>query len=114
MASENVVLPPRLAAHTRTPIPARVTPALAEMRAALAANLHAEGGRVEAFAVAGMTPNPQAQRVWLAGRLPDGTPVQAQAVVFTRGTRVYQAVVLGARLDAGAAAVFFDSLRLPL
>jgi len=63
--------------------------------------------------VPGMTPNPQAQRFSLAGRLADGRPVQEQVAVFSRGTRVYQATVVGAELGADAIDSFFGALRLP-
>ena len=91
---------------------ARATDALIELRTALAGNVEAASIRSAAFTLAGMTPNPQAVRVALAGRLPDGTVVQEHAVLFARGVRVYQAVVLGVRLDEGAANIYFDSLRL--
>ncbi len=99
--------------HAELGDPSRVTPALIELRSALAANLEAGEVRSEAFGLAGSTPSPQAVRIWLAGQLPDGTPVQEQAALFVRGTRIYQAAVLGAHLDGGAASVFFESLRLP-
>ena len=92
--------------------PARVTPALVAMRKALAANLGAGEDVAEPFALAGMTPNAGAVRVRVSGRSPEGGPITEVAVVFTRGTRVYQAAVLGAQPDADAVAVFFDSLRL--
>jgi len=98
--------------HSELGDPSRVTPALIELRLALAANLGASDVRSAAFALAGMTPNSQAMRIWLAGHLPDGTPVQGQAVLFVRGARVYQVAVLGTRLDEAAAGVFFESLRL--
>lgn len=63
--------------------------------------------------VPGMTPNPRAQRLSLAGQLADGTPVQEQAAVFSRGTRVYQATVVGAHLADEAIDMFFGALRLP-
>jgi hypothetical protein len=93
--------------------PSQVTPALIELRTALAGNLGAGDVRSVAFDVTGMTPNPQAARVKLEGRLPDGTKRQEQAALFTRGTRVYQAVVLGPRVEDAAANVFFESLRPP-
>jgi len=98
--------------HAELGDPSHVTPALIELRASLKANLGASEGRPSVFGLAGMTPNPQAVRISLVGRLPDGTPVQEQAALFVRGTRVYQVVVLGKRLDEGAVDVFFDSLRL--
>lgn len=63
--------------------------------------------------VPGMTPNPRAQRLSLVGRLADGQPVQEQVAVFSRGTRVYQATVVGARLSGEAIDMFFGALRLP-
>ena len=98
--------------HAELGDPSRVTGALVELRSALAANLGASEVRSAAFELAGMTPNSQAVRIWLAGRLPDGAPAAEQALLFVRGTRVYQVVVLGARLDEEATHVFFDSLRL--
>ena len=62
--------------------------------------------------VPGMTPNPRAQRLSLVGRLADGQPVQEQVVVFSRGTRVYQATVVGAHLGGEAIDMFFGALRL--
>lgn len=91
--------------------PARVTPALAEMATALAANLQATEVLREPAAVPGMTPNAEARRLRFSGRLPDGTAAHEQAVLFAHGTRVFQAAVLGARPDA-AAQVFFDGLRV--
>lgn len=101
--------------HADVGDPARVAPALAGMQAALAANLGAApaAGRT-AFHVAGMTPGEQAVRLRLRGRLPDGGDgVEEEAAFFAKGTRVYQAVVLGRRARADAADAFFASLRLP-
>lgn len=100
-------------AHADLGDPSRVTDAMLELRSALAGNLEASEFRSAAFELAGMTPNPQAVRFAQAGRLPDGTAVQERAVLFARGTRVYQAVVLGVRLDEGAVGTYFESLRLP-
>ena len=98
--------------HAELGDPSRVSAALVELRSALAANLEASDVRAAAFEVPGMTPNPQAQRIWLDGLRPDGTPAQEQAALFARGTRVYEAAVLGPRLDEAAAGVFFEGLRL--
>ena len=99
--------------HAEVADPGRVSDALGELRSALAANLGSTDARSAAFALAGMTPNRQAVRLWLSGILPDGTPMQGQAALFVRGTRVYQVVVLGPQLDEGAVSVFFEGLRLP-
>jgi hypothetical protein len=98
-------------AHADLGDPARVGPALAEMAAALSANLQAVPARAEPLVVPGMTPSAQARRLWIEGRRPDGSPVAEQAALFAHGTRVYQAAVLGPRPGA-AAQTFFDSLRL--
>jgi hypothetical protein len=92
--------------------PARVTPALIAMRKALVANLGANQGVVKPFVLTGMTPSPEAVRLRVSGHTPEGAPIVEEAVLFTRGTRVYQAAVLGARPDAAAVELFFESLRL--
>lgn len=92
--------------------PARVGPALTELRTAAAANLAAAPAQRLELKVEGATPNPASQRVQFQGRMPDGRAVTEQVAVFAKGTRVFQAVALGDKLDAEAAATFFDSLRL--
>jgi hypothetical protein len=59
-----------------------------------------------------MTPNPRAGRQALFGQLGDGRQVEVQVALFVRGTRVFQATMVGARLDADAIETFFGSLRL--
>jgi hypothetical protein len=49
----------------------------------------------------------------LRGRLPDGRPVLERVAMFSKGTRVYQATMFGAALDAEASETFFGGLRLP-
>jgi hypothetical protein len=93
--------------------PARVTPALAELARAASANLQSSAPGLSApLRVPGMTPNDQAARWQMAGRLPNGREVQEQAAFFAYGTRVYQATVLGERLDAEALDTFFGALRV--
>jgi hypothetical protein len=91
--------------------PARVGPALDALRSATIANLGTAGGQTLPLAVAGATPHPSSTRVSLTGRLPDGQAVQAQVAVFSKGTRVFQATCLGAKVPADAADVFFEALR---
>lgn len=91
--------------------PARVAPALDELRAAAAHNLSAASAQRLALKVEGATPNAASQRVQLQGHLPDGRAVLMQVAVFAKGTRVFQATALGDGLDAEAADSFFDSLR---
>jgi hypothetical protein len=93
--------------------PTRVGPALDELGRSLQAALRpAQGAASQPVSVAGMTPHPQAAQWRLAGRLPDGRTVQERAALFSYGTRVYQATMLGARLDAEAQDTFFGALRV--
>ncbi len=93
--------------------PARVAPALASLRAAIAENLAARQVVRGALQVPGMTPNPRAERVLFDGRLPEAEAVTLEAGFFAKGTRVFQATVMGARLDEESVSTFFDSLKLP-
>lgn len=63
--------------------------------------------------VAGATPHPAAGAVVLEGRRSDGKSVQAHSLMFGRGLHVYQATVLGQRVDPAAAEAFFSALRFP-
>ena len=91
--------------------PARVGPALAELATSAAANLGAAAAETLPLSVLGATPNGAAGRQRLTGKLPDGKAVQMQVAVFTRGTLVYQASVLGAAVGDDAAQTFFDAVR---
>jgi len=92
--------------------PARVAAALVELQASAARNLAAAELRQLPLKAEGATPNPASERVQLQGQMPDGRAVTEQVAVFAKGTRVYQAVALGAVLDAEAVDSFFGSLRL--
>ncbi len=92
--------------------PSRVALALDELLAASARNVSAAVAGSEAFAPAGSTPNGRSRRIRLAGTLPDGSPAQLESAVFTHGTWVFQATVLGEKADAEAAGTFFASLRV--
>jgi hypothetical protein len=93
--------------------PARVGPALVELHEAAARNLAATQVQPLALQIEGATPNPASRRMRLDGRLPDGRVVAEQVAVFAKGTQVFQATVLGERVDADAADTFFGSLRFP-
>ncbi len=95
------------------PDPARVNPALAELRAAALRNVQALPPQLAPAQVAGMTANAEAVRLSASGRLPDGVAVQAHAVFFAKGLRVYQGSVIGAQPAAEAKEVFFAGLRFP-
>ena len=94
--------------------PSQVTPALRQMRQALAARLSARDIESQPLHVPGMTPNPEAQLHVLAGA---GSPETGQArlaqvALFTRGLRVYQAVMMGEKRNASAWESFVGSLML--
>lgn len=95
--------------------PARVEALLTALRTALAGNV---GGstpaelRAEDAAVAGATPHPLAQRLLLRGRRADGSAIEAQGQFFRQGLRVFQATVVGSRLDPQALEMFFSSLKI--
>ncbi len=91
--------------------PAQVGPALAELRAAAVQNLAASQALATPLRVDGATPNPHSQRVEIRGRMPDGRVVTEQLALFARGTRVFQATVLGEELAVDATEAFFDGLR---
>ena len=93
--------------------PVRVSAALTELQRLAAANLGAKEPRAQRAVVPGMTPNPEAAKLILEGRQPDGSMLHEEAVFFAKGLRVYQATVLGRRLAPGAAETFFAGLRLP-
>ena len=92
---------------------ARIAPALQQLREAAAANIGGEAREPAPFAVSGMTPQSRAQRWRMQGRAADGAAVDQQIGLFHKGMRVYQATVVGPRIDAEAAEVFFGGLKLP-
>jgi hypothetical protein len=93
--------------------PARVGAALDELGRTAQSNLQSEGGAAsQPAALVGMTPHPQSAQWRLSGRLPDGRAVQERVLLFSHGTQVYQATMLGARLDADAQETYFGALRV--
>ncbi|HET9646157.1 MAG TPA: hypothetical protein VFP68_23015 [Burkholderiaceae bacterium] len=93
--------------------PSKVGVALSALGDAAAANLDASSIQPLSVNVSGMTPHSQAHGVTLVGRLPDGRPVHERLALFAKGTRVFQATMLGERLDAEALDTFFNSLHVP-
>lgn len=93
--------------------PALVGAALDELAHALRSHLRAaDAAASQAVTIPGMTPHPRAAQWRLAGELPDGRAVQERAALFSHGTVVYQATMLGPRLDAQAQDMFFGALRV--
>ncbi len=94
--------------------PARVGVALAELEAAALGNIGADApAQREPLRVDGATPHAAAVTLRASGRRSDGTAVQEQVALFSKGTRVYQATAVGAGLPPEALETFFDSLRTP-
>lgn len=91
--------------------PARVAPALAELAAASARNVGAPASGGRAQQPPGATPHAGNLRYTMAGQRPDGRPARVALLVFTRGTMVFQATVLGEQLNDDAVETFFGSLR---
>lgn len=92
--------------------PARVPTALDELLAASARNLGAIVPPGQAFQPPGSTPQARSRRVRIEGALPDGRRAVLESAVFSHGTWVFQATVLGDVAGAEAAPPFFDSLRI--
>jgi hypothetical protein len=88
------------------PDPAQVTPALRQMREAVAVKLEARAEPAQPLQVPGMTPNAEALSQRLAGSQ------QAQVAVFARGKVVYQALMLGPKRDDAAWESFVGALKL--
>jgi len=98
-------------AYAGVSAPAKVDAALAELREAAARNLGGALHDTGEATVPGMTPNGLARRVSVAGSGARGEPLQEQAVFFARGLRVYQASVVGAKVNGEAADTFITGLR---
>jgi hypothetical protein len=99
-------------AHADLTDPAHVSQALDDLRSSAMANLAATTVRQLHGRVGGETPNPRSGRFDFDGRLPSGDMVSERMAVFSKGTRVFQATVLGARQDAQALEAFFGGLRV--
>lgn len=93
--------------------PARIGPTLTALRSSAIANVQGGEPRGSPLQVEGMTPNEQAGRMAVSGRLPDGAAVQEHAAFFTRGLHVYQATVIGARPAPEAVENFIAGLKFP-
>ena len=93
--------------------PAQVSAALAELRQTALRNVQAAQPEITPASVGGMTPNAEAVQVSMAGRLPDGSAVQEHAVFFTKGLRLYQGTVIGAKPAPEANRIFLSGFRFP-
>lgn len=91
--------------------PAGVSATLAELRATAESNLQGAAKQSAPLRIKGMTPNEQAARITIAGKLSDGAAVQEHAAFFVRGLRVYQATVIGAKPAPLVVDTFIDGLK---
>jgi hypothetical protein len=92
--------------------PASVAAVLRALREATTRNLAAGTDiRAEPWTLAGVTPQADAGRWRLGGKRPDGQPVRADTAVFSRGTWVVQATVIGPSLGEAMTQPFFEGLR---
>lgn len=94
--------------------PARLATTLREWRAIAVGNVRGVNPQLGPLQIAGMTPNPEALRLAVEGRFPDGAALREEAAFFSRGLRVYQATVVGARPTPQAVESFFSGLRFRL
>lgn len=92
--------------------PARVGPALQELRQSVLANLGGGSPARLPLELPGRTPNPDGGVFEVAGRLPDGQAVHGRLAVAALGTRVLQFTALGLKPDAAALDTYMQSLRL--
>lgn len=99
-------------AAVEMPTPLAAANGLLELRTRSLANIRAVTPVSSAWQVSGMTPTPQAQRVFAAGRLPDGASIQEHAVFFAKGATIFQGSVIGAVPDPSAVDAFFESFEL--
>lgn len=91
--------------------PAQVAPALRALLESARANLGEARVQARPFNAKGQTPHPAAGRWALQGRYPDGQAVSGHVAVFSRGTVVFQATVLGVADPSEPADTFLAGLR---
>lgn len=92
--------------------PARVGTALAELAAASARNVGATLGEARPQQPRGATPHAGNLRYGFRGARPDGRPARVALLVFTHGTAVFQATVLGEGQADEAVETFFASMSV--
>lgn len=91
--------------------PAAVPTALAALRASASGNAGAQPAATMPLAVPGATPQPGAAREQFQRIRPDGSTLHMDVATFARGTRVYQATVIGGGTAGDAAQAYLSSLR---
>jgi len=92
----------------------RVEAVLQALAAGAVAGIRSTQTRVGALRIHGATPFVGNVEMRLAGSRPDGTAVEEAVRVFGRGTRVFQASAIAARLPASVLQPFDDGLHFEL
>jgi hypothetical protein len=90
-----------------------VNTSLAELMKAAVSNVGDARPVVSNWTVRGAVAHPGGQHLILKAQRPGGRTLGMHAVFFAHGTRVYQASVVGSRIDVSAAETFFAALKLP-
>jgi len=94
--------------------PSRVDAVLKALLDGAAAAIRSADPAPGALNLRGVTPFPGNSSAHLHGRRPDGEEVDEAIRVFGRGTRVFQASAIGARLPESALRPFEEGLRFEL
>ncbi len=92
--------------------PGKVGPLLVALRAATIANVEGRVQRDAPALVPGMTPHAAARVQLTTGGVNKGQSVVVHHLEFSYGTRVYQAIALGAAVDQDIARRFVDGLAV--
>ena len=91
----------------------RLAEAQTQWQAAMLTTMRAAAPRVGVHAFKGAAVTPAPVRLTAQGHRPDGRTVQAQALWFAQGTRLYHAAVYAERLRTDAVEPFMFGLELP-
>jgi len=92
--------------------PARVGPLLQSLKLAAGTSVHAAAAEPQPFSLPGLTPQTGTGRWQLTGQRLDGARVQVEMALFARGTRVFQAMLIGPALPSSTTQIFFEALRV--
>ena len=98
-------------AHAEIADPARAPEVVAQWKVATLAHLRGRVSGEQPQTVAGAAAAVPPVRTTATGQRANGKPVQSQAMYFTQGRRVFQAVVYADTLAPEATDTFFASLR---
>ena len=98
-------------ASTHLEDPAQITTVLGLWQAATLASVRSSSSSASAFVQPGAASNANSKRVIGPGRDAENLPIVSQAAYFTKGTRIYRAMILFRKADPEAFEAFFSGLR---